>query len=441
MPGTKRSFPGGSEDDRRVQSRHFHTEPNPSPVSRLYRHALESIFAFLNQGEVVAALQVSHKWLDAVQSMGILKLEVTASSAPLWVIAASTLGRHITTLGTEANSVKLSSESFFILARHLKHLTKLACELYLPLGRGMLSVHTSVRELNIKFMTSADIIDISAALKSVSQMSQLLSLTLHLPTLRSQHSFASLAELSSLCNLNIHINCPVVKYSHAQVDELRALSWLTRFNVSGMTTSLLLRLLRQPHQLQWQDISLPKILKDESLTLLSRLSSLTEIDTVVSCGRFNWLQSLSNLMIIDIQFFGPFVDGRTESLVTGLQWCTAVKVLALRHVTGLTDIHFMELLQRLPRLHSLNLFNLDIQSLSFLTQQPMTHQLTILQLSECTQLPLTELLKVHSLSRLEKLDLDQSFNVLMDANEQAIYTPPSLVLPQLMLFRYAAPQL
>ena len=109
--GSKRPCPGAVDDsDRRVHPRHFHFGPNPAaatasasggaaaaesdrppPAARLYRHALESIFGWLNQRELVKALQVSKvlDWLAAVESMASLQLTVEQPSVPLRVIADS----------------------------------------------------------------------------------------------------------------------------------------------------------------------------------------------------------------------------------------------------------------------------------------------------------------------------------------------------------------
>jgi hypothetical protein len=83
--GEKRGRPDEAQA-RRVQPRHFHTGPNavpggdllaalqddasPSPpTARLYRHALESVFAFCSLEELAMLLRVSKEWAAAVNSM------------------------------------------------------------------------------------------------------------------------------------------------------------------------------------------------------------------------------------------------------------------------------------------------------------------------------------------------------------------------------------
>ena len=115
-----------------MQPRHFHAGPNPPaasdsdatavalpPVARLYRHALESIFAFLRQGELVVALQVSRGWLAAVKSMSSLQLRDTVvnPSASLFVVAMSALGRHtIELIGSYYNPLQLTVDTLLMLA-------------------------------------------------------------------------------------------------------------------------------------------------------------------------------------------------------------------------------------------------------------------------------------------------------------------------------------
>ena len=53
--------------------------PPPVPVARLYRHALESMFAFLSKRELAFALRVSRGWLSAVGSMRRLDLQIATS--------------------------------------------------------------------------------------------------------------------------------------------------------------------------------------------------------------------------------------------------------------------------------------------------------------------------------------------------------------------------
>ena len=69
----------------------------------------------------------------------------------------------------------------------------------------------------------------------------------------------------------------------------------------------------------------------------------------------------------------------------------------------------------------------------------MAQQLTLLQLMMSGRLPLTELRHVHALRSLKQLLLNESFDSPMDAHCQWLYTPPSVLMPQLDNFFYEQP--
>ena len=122
-------------------------------------------------------------------------------------------------------------------------------------------------------------------------------------------------------------------------------------------------------------------------------------------------------------------------MIGGLQCCGQITTLELTSME-LTSAHLNELLPRLPRLCSLSLRNAAVTTLVFLSQAPMTRQLLVFRLIGCRQLPLVELRNVHALRTLKELYLDGSFDTPMDALSQSLYTPPSLLRPQLKKFVY-----
>ena len=127
-----------------------------------------------------------------------------------------------------------------------------------------------------------------------------------------------------------------------------------------MSTSLLCRLLRQPHDLQWQQISLPRRLDDEAAALLPQLPSLTKINGYVACERFDWLRGLPNLTDICMSHDGKDLPaGRAAPLVAALLYCTKIEILLLADLPDLTATLLEELLPRLPRLRELLLDRLS----------------------------------------------------------------------------------
>jgi hypothetical protein len=224
------------------------------------------------------------------------------------------------------------------------------------------------------------------------------------------------------------------------VDELRALPRLQEVDVS-VTLPLLRRLLRQPHQLQWKQLSLDGIFDDAAAALLPQLPSLTKIHQIAKCARFEWLAELPNLTEASFWLHTNFnvpAASRPASLVAGLRQCANVEILTLGVCADLTAAHLADLLPSLPRLRELYLDRLSIDSLAFLAQPPMTDQLRSVRLSSCRQLPLADLRHVHALRGLEQLHLGCSFSAPLAEESRALLTPPSVVLPQLKVFQYRA---
>ena len=175
--------------------------------------------------------------------------------------------------------------------------------------------------------------------------------------------------------------------------------------------------------------------------MLPQLPSLTQIEQGTSCERFEWLRSLPNLTDVCLTSVGEeAAAGRADSLVAGLQSCAAIQILTLRQFRDLTPAHLAELLPRLPRLRELSLISVEIDSLAFLSQPPLTSRLSSLVLNYCRRLQPAELRHVHSLRGLRSLELRLSLTAPLDADGQRPYTPPSILLPQLRAFSYSPPE-
>ena len=250
-----------------------------------------------------------------------------------------------------------------------------------------------------------------------------------------------LAALPLLRRLSIVME-PGTELTDAQVAELRALPRLETLHVSATSTSLLRRLLARPHDLQWQQISLPQPLRQNDAALLPQLPSLTALSWTAHAQHLDsldFLQRLPNL--VSIHCF--HCDGLVAQLTAALQHCTNVTELALDCCDDITAAHLADLLPRLPRLQSLLLFDLTVDSLSFLAQAPLTSQLSRLVLSFCTKLPVAELRHVHSLLGLREMDIFGSFDEPMDPDCAALAAlrPPSAALPLLESFTYTPPRI
>ena len=310
----------------------------------LYRHELESVFAFLGQTELVTALQMSRDWLAAVNSMASLRLEIGQPAAPMRLVAASTMGRHLAVLGAGHRALP-SFEALSFIARLMPHLRGLFCVINPPPVSQPLSFPAALRKLEINQRGPVSAAQLTVTLTAVGRLSQLESFTIMLPARPDPRlSFAPLAALPQLRSLDV--SWPEGgSLSDTQLDELRTMPWLQQLSLPVMTTDPLRRLLRQPHDLQWLSIWLPDELDDETAALLPQLPSLTRINAMVGCERFDWLRGLPNLTEVDLAFSeAAGAGGRAESLTAGLQSCKQIEILRLRYCADLTAAHLAELL-------------------------------------------------------------------------------------------------
>jgi hypothetical protein len=198
--------------------------------------------------------------------------------------------------------------------------------------------------------------------------------------------------------------------------------------------------------LQWQEISLPWPLLDDTAALLPQLPSVTALSLdASSLTHFDFLQRLPSLTSAHCSFSGMPADHAhlLGDVVAALCRCTSITDLRLSFCDGLTAAHLSDLLPRLPRLHSLALVSLGVESLSFLSVAPLTDHLSSLTLAGCAKLPVAELCHVHSLRGLRELFIFGSFDESLAPECAALVAlrPPSAALPRLESFSYRPPQI
>jgi hypothetical protein len=352
------------------------------------------------------------------------------------------MGRHVAELGSGVKRVSIAGDVLLTLVRHMAHLRVLVAEIELTPAQGWLAFPRRLQNLNLRVTGSSTAEKLNEVLAAVGRLPLLKEFAVHLPAIDGQLSFAPLASLPLLRDLCIFTPNDAV-LSDAQVAQLRALPLLERLEMRSMSTSLLRRLLAQPHNLQWQEIALPRLLSDKAAALLPQLPSLTALGAptvFTTCSHFDFLRRLPNLVrvCLDLQLREPSGAGRIDSLMAALSCCRRIGLLSLIS-TEISAAHLSELLPRLPRLLIFRFGCPNISTLAFLAQPPMTDQLASLMLVECRRLPLTELRHVHALRGLKELRLNESFDEPMDTMHQMLHTPPSVLLPQLDVFKYTPP--
>ena len=430
------SLPAGAP----VQGMDAHDNRAPPPT--LYKHALESVFAFLALRDLSRVLAVSLDWSAAVGSMrpiGATNLRPHSVSA----VCASHLARHISRWTSDVLSV--SSEGLSLLSLTMRSLHTLECTLTEPRSDAAIVFPPKLTRLTLTVDYPSSTV-VNAVIQSIRRRLPLLqSLKLALP----QPSALSFAPLQSLPHLTeFEFKWPNMdkvdhKPTDAQIDQIRAMRHLTRPPFPPSTDQLC-RLLRSPHSLHWQSISESSFVPvDAKLSLLlPSLPSLTQLyaDLLADCDPafFSRLTNLTELRLS----LSDFADASTwDSLAFALQSCTNITDLTLDQ-NPLTSAQMSMMLSHFINLRTLVLREATaLESLRFLSSGPITPTLTQLSLINCQhpQLQLSEMAHVHSLQSLTCLELEVSFVEPMDELTRSLYAPPSLLLPKLVEFLYFAP--
>jgi hypothetical protein len=163
------------------------------PAALLHRHAIESIFAFLDLRDLAAALRVSRDWLVAVGSMRRLELSVwPRETTPLNTVVESAVSRHAGRLFWYSNEHALGAAALSLLAGRMAHLRRLQCRLrQLPsfVLRVPLAFPASLRSLAVDFADPVDAIQINAVVAAVGRLPLLEDFTIDLMTILPQISF------------------------------------------------------------------------------------------------------------------------------------------------------------------------------------------------------------------------------------------------------------
>ena len=336
---------------------------NVSPITRLYRHALESVFGFLALADLSRVLSVSREWAEAVRSMKSIGAEVTSKRVRPWMVATSPLAPHVKHLGSFDRLLE-TSDALVLLSRPPISLLSLACEVDLSVP-SRLFLGVSLRSLTIRLRGNPeDVPAINDAIVTISRLPFLSELDLWLPSFFPEISFAPLAGAAQLQELCCAPNGDE-EPSHDQLDQLRMLPKLRTMKVHNLCGEDLLYLLRAPHALQWQQIHLINEIDDDEATALSNLPTLTDLDTDV-CRSVTFLPALICLRKLHLWIHS---DGLAAEIAAGLSCCSQLRELLLGNVDDLTSLHLSQVLPHLPLLRELRLWSCDaLNSLSFFSK-------------------------------------------------------------------------
>ena len=285
------------------------------PVARLYKHALESIFAFLDLKGLSRVLAVSRLWSSAVSSMRAI--DGSCSTPALLGLCASRLARHVVALGSVHRPVHASSDTFYAVSKRLRRLSSLYCEQQYPMGLPLLFPPT-LTQLHLNSCASSVVAE-------VARISSLRSLTLHVGS--RETSLAPLVGLSQLQELEL----PEFDEWHLdsdQIEDLRELPHLTAVKFL-LNEKELPKLLRSPHELEWQRLHLFK----PSTTAAELLASLPSVTHLLAADAedLQFVQHAPNLRSLELtkylQHWTPLSD--PEELIAGVSPCAQLTSLRI----------------------------------------------------------------------------------------------------------------
>jgi hypothetical protein len=414
----------------------------PPSVPRLYRHALESVFAFCELKELAALLRVSKEWAAAVLSMRSLKALVVSKA--LLSVCASRLSRHIHTLYRPS---PLSPTDLSLLARQLPHLHCLRCSF--RDHPSMLVFPARLRELSVQFEPSSpgalfskrQLRDIDAVIAVISALPMLESLTLSAIKATSC-CLTPLAFAPALHTLTFRLP-RIVFDSPAATSALRSMPHLRSLDFFSSSVSLT-RLLQAPHSMNLDTLLVCGSFTAEHGAAIVHHPSLTYLSFSVCSPHTDFFYQLPNLRRLTLLTAHSTVPLDADRIMHSLHSLVGLTRLCIigpapnhahfpLHIT--TD-HLAACLLHMPLLTYLSLSGASpVDSLRFLSTGPITRSLKQLELDNFHPcLPLGELLHVHALSSLTKLTLRRVFDRPLD---ERVYTPPSSLLPALQQFEYA----
>ena len=290
---------------REEEKQHSHPSGDVSPAMRIYRHALESVFAMLNLGDLSRVLAVSREWAAAVRSMKPVNARIERDKnerglirerrafrplPPIASIVGSPLLRHLAAIEVSdvaAYWTLLTNESLGLLVRHAPNLQSLRCALQITSNEPLvmpakltllhLQLHSEFKDAQINVVLAT-----VAALPSLSRLHLKCSAFEH-PNLVQLSILAACRSLSALTLETYPGSNP--KLSDTQVDQIRSsFGHLSHFSLGPwMASDELARLLQPPVTARWQDIGFVWG-GERTAELLVTLKTITKLDLTYCHG-------------------------------------------------------------------------------------------------------------------------------------------------------------
>jgi len=410
----------------------------------LYKHALESIFAFLPIRDIaLSVVAVSRRWNETIagdtstmRCLDAIVVKTKDSPGTLYkdLCNSPVARRHVGTLGSVAWRVGADFVDREILqeiaSSSLKSLHTLYCKIYLPYQ--LCSFPASLTKLNIETLGEEDHHAINRLLQSIGLLSKLASLTLDLPFYTHLIQFAHIGKCTSLVRFNLRLLCGA-QLCLEHIKQIRAMSQLESF-VYGLNAGYLHDFLEEDKaSVRWTSLSFAGHLDDRTAAL------------VVSSPLAQSLVRLELYKTTDLQFLRLLPNLRELTLVDFRvqpeEWIefptnNNIDTLKLDWDGRTTEDHMKRIISRMPNLRTLEILcAANVKSLAFLSQVRGT--LTSLTIKQCKGLRAIELEHIFALQQLTSLTLGRgAFGETLDSLALSHLRVPSRYIPTLARFDF-----
>jgi hypothetical protein len=284
--------------------------PPSAAVRLLYRHALESIFAFCGLTELATVLRVSKDWAAAVHSMRPLDGQVGHMQSDLIPhLCASRLARHVGTLLAVYFQLAASPLCLVEFAQHMVHLRSLSCTVDLfdttvddVIASSRFVLPLRLRDLRMRFVppgaqspsSAASLcLGLNAAIVVIATLRELKSLTLVAETTNSC-DLTPLASAPSLRTMQLFLNERALE-SATVIEGIRGMPLLRSLSSHPSATGFA-RMLQTPHTLKLDTLDLClSPLTDEFAAAIVHLPTLTDLTFKLCTRHTDFLRQLPNL--------------------------------------------------------------------------------------------------------------------------------------------------
>jgi hypothetical protein len=230
--------------------------------------------------------------------------------------------------------------------------------------------------------------------------------------------------------------------SSTAIDALRNMPHLRSLSFTPSAGSFT-RMLQPPHTMKLDKLDMDaRFTAEFGESIVHLAPSLTDVNIRLCSSHADFLRQLPNLRRLVLSCHLSTMVPDTDRIMHSLHAHVELTELSLlgsgEFPLRITSTHLAACLPLMPLLTHLELlFPTALDSLRFLSSGPITHSLTVLRLCQFSSpLPLSELHHVHELSSLTDLWLFSVFDRPLDTLAEALYKPPSPLLPSLRTFRH-----